>query len=145
MDYCHTGLKSLFKLLTIRNINSMENTQGVLKLKRMAHIVTNDYSELRRVENTKTVIAKMVAPVFLCLLGVSRYRCVLTALSVVKPLPRTVGWAGPRGGRHPALSEVTREITFPGRTRTPTLRPSTPFPNHYIKTQQPIYRIYCTP
>jgi hypothetical protein len=128
----------------------MEKTQGFLKLKRMAHIVTNDYHKLRRVENTKKVIAKMGAPVFLCLLGVSRYWCVLTALSAEKqypsqPLSPTVGWSGPRGGKHLALCEVTREITFPARTRTPTLRPSTPFPSYYIKTQQALYRIYCTP
>jgi len=86
----------------------MEKTQGVLKLKRMVHIGTNDYRELWRVENTKTVITKMVAPVFLCLLGVIRYWGVLTALSAEKEhpspsLPRTAGWVGPRGGKHPAL------------------------------------------
>jgi hypothetical protein len=86
----------------------MEKTQDVLKLKSMVHIVTNDYRELWRVENTKTVITKMVAPVFLCLLGVSRYWGVLTALSAENehpspPLPRTIGWVGPRGGKHPAL------------------------------------------
>jgi hypothetical protein len=42
----------------------MEKTQGVLKLKRMVHIVTNDYCELWRVENTKTLITRIVAPVF---------------------------------------------------------------------------------
>jgi hypothetical protein len=86
----------------------MEKTQGVLKLKRMVHIVTNDYRELWRAENTKTAITKMVAPVFLCLLGVSRYWGVLTALSAEKehpspPLPLPVGWVGLRSGKHPSL------------------------------------------
>ena len=86
----------------------MENTQGVLKLKRTVHIVTNDYCELRRVEHSKTVIAKMVAPAFLCLLGVSRYWCVLTASSAEKqrpspPLPRTLG-----GGEDPEVESIQR-------------------------------------
>jgi len=53
----------------------------------MVHIVTNDYCELRRVENTKKVTTKMLATVLLCLLGVSRYWCVLTALSAEKQYP----------------------------------------------------------
>jgi hypothetical protein len=134
----------------MKHINSMEKTQGVLKLKRMVHLVTNDYCEPWRVENTKTVITKMVAPVFLCLLGVSRYWGVLTALSAEKehlspPLPRTVGSVGPRGGKLPALSDVTREITFTARSRMPTLRSSIPFPNYYFKIQHPLYSICCTP
>jgi hypothetical protein len=111
-----------------KHSNSTEKTQGVLKLKKMVHIVTTDYCELWRVANTETVITKMVAPVFLCLLGVSRYSpCVSWQLYLQRkstlPLanPRTVRRFGPRGGRHPALSDVTREITFLARTRTPTL------------------------